>query len=520
MMNNNRFPSIKHLLYSLIVLYIVLNLLYLTKFPFVHSDEAWLSGLSRNIMEKGDYSVTETFFDLKERNPHAIKSIFHTIQIIFIKLMGYNIFTFRFISLCFGLLTLYFTYKLGSAIFKSKGTSLIAVLLLAFDVQFIYTAHFARQEIIILFVLVLGLWYKLVNSEESSLRHDLVLGVIIGLSIGIHPNSFIISLPFGLIYIYEIFFLRKRKLGSLAAYVAAVACFAALFIAVSFYFDPNFISNYSRYGSEFDVFDPLQSKLGEIKYFYLKLFYRVSGTYFTPDIRFQFLLFGAALLVSIFKLLRDKKHVLPNRYIMFTILSIIAANAGIVIVGRFNQTSIVFLFPLFYILVAYSLEGLSSKISNVTAVTLAVVLASFTLLNYADFKNNSYDRYLTEISKGVKPWNETLGNLNCDYYFENGKLHDYRNLAFLKEKGISFEKYIRDNEIEYIIFSEELELIHELRPKWDGVYGPTDYYDEMKAFLENNCELKHEFTDSFYGIRLVRYMGLKDWKLQIYKVAD
>ena len=180
-------------------------------------------------MEKGDYSVTETFFDLKERNPHAIKIIFHTIQILFIKLMGYSIFTFRFISLCFGLLTLYFTYKLGTAIFNSAGSALLAVLLLAVDVQFIYASHFARQEIIILFLLVLGLWYKVTNSETDALKHDIVLGAIIGLSIGIHPNSFIISLPFGLIYIYEVFLLKERKFRSLAAYVTTVACFAAFF---------------------------------------------------------------------------------------------------------------------------------------------------------------------------------------------------------------------------------------------------------------------------------------------------
>lgn len=518
-MNNNRIFSKKNILYILVALYIAISLSSLTRFPFVHSDESWLSGLSRNIMEKGDYSVTETFFDLKERNPHAIKIIFHTIQIIFIKLIGYSIFTFRLISLSFGLLTLYFTYKLGTVIFNSAESSLLAVLLLAFDVQFIYASHFARQEIIILFLLVLGLWYKVSHSEADALKYDIMLGVIVGLGIGIHPNSFIISLPYVLIYLYEIFILKTRKFRSLAAYAATVACFAALFVAVSLYFDPNFITNYSNYGSEFDVFEPITSKLGQIKYFYLKLFYRVSGTYYTPDIRFQFFLFGAALLISIFKLLRNRSNVLPIRKITFIILAIAALNAGIIIVGRFNQTSIVFIFPLFYILVAYMLEGLASKYRYSIAAILLIALAAFTLSNYTEYKDNSYNSYLSGISQAVKPWDETLGNLNAEYYFENGKLHDYRNLAFLKDKKMSFEEYIRDNNIKYIIFSEELDLIYELQPKWDGIYGPIDYYDEMKAFLENNCELQHEFIDSFYGIRIVRYIGLKDWKIKIYRVV-
>lgn len=238
-MNSSRLISKKNIFYMLAAVYIAVNLATLTSFPFVHSDEAWLSGLSRNILEKGDYSVTETFFDLLERNPHAIKIIFHTIQLLFIKLMGYHIFTFRFISLCFGLLTLYFTYKLSLAVLGSSRSAKLVVLFLAVDIQFIYASHFARQEIIILFLMVSGLWYKLRDPENHSLKQDVLLGVIIGLAVGIHPNSFIISLPFGLIYLYEIFILKSRSFRSLAAYAAAVGCFAAFFVILSFSFDPS-----------------------------------------------------------------------------------------------------------------------------------------------------------------------------------------------------------------------------------------------------------------------------------------
>jgi hypothetical protein len=364
---------------------------------------------------------------------------------------------------------------------------------------------------------VLGLWYKVKNSENDSIKHDMILGVIVGLAIGIHPNSFIISLPFGLIYLYEIFLLKQHKFRSLAAYITTVACFAAFFVALSLYFDSNFFTNYSNYGNSFDVFDPITSKLGEIKYFYLKLFYRVSGTYYTPNIRFQFFLFGTALLISIFKLAKSEHNVLLKRNIVVIILAIAAVNAGIIIIGRFNQTSIVFLFPLFYILVVYAMEGLASKYRYTITAILLLILTAFTLSSYMEYKDNSYNSYLNEISQAIKPQDKTLGNLNSEYYFENGKLHDYRNLAFLKDKKMSFEEYIKSNSIKYIIFSEELELIHELRPKWDGIYGSTDYYDEMKAFLKNNCTLQYEFTDSFYGIRIVRYIGIKDWNVRIYK---
>ena len=70
-----------------VIIYIIIYALYsasfLTRFPFVHSDEAWLAGLSRDMQAVGSFGVTEQFFDLKPRVPHALKLLFHALQ------MGY-----------------------------------------------------------------------------------------------------------------------------------------------------------------------------------------------------------------------------------------------------------------------------------------------------------------------------------------------------------------------------------------------------------------------------------------------
>jgi 4-amino-4-deoxy-L-arabinose transferase-like glycosyltransferase len=509
----------KRFIIALFIIYIAINLFTLTRFPFIHSDESWLSGLSRNIMEKGDYSVTESFFDLKDRYPHAIKIIFHTLQIIFIKLMGYSIFTFRFISFLFGLMSLIFMYKLCKLLFNSARTAVAATLLLAIDVQFIYASHFARQEIIILFIFIFALWYKFRYSGRKGLKHDIILGCIIGLSIGIHPNSFIIALPFGFIYLYEIFILKERKFNSLIILVAVVAGFAGIFVAISYYFDPNFISHYAKYGNEFEIFNPLTSKLGEVKLFYQKLYYRVSGTYYTPNIKLQFFIFPAVLATSIVKLFLSKAASGNKTKIISIIIALMAINAGIIIVGRFNQTSIVLVFPLFYILMVYVLERFTPPYKiTVTALLIAAIAAS-TTMNYLEYKDNSYDKYLHGLAEAISPASQTLGNLNIDYYFQNERLRDYRNLAYLQQKGMTFEEYIRNNHIEYIVYSEEFDLIHQLQPKWDGIYGSMDYYEDMKSFILENCQLIHQYTDPYYGVRIVRYIGTKDWNIKIYKVV-
>ena len=72
------------LMISALGLYFVFSLFFLDKFPFMHSDESWLSGLTRTMMHEG-LDSTETFFDLLPRYPHAIKSFFHIMQNAFHK---------------------------------------------------------------------------------------------------------------------------------------------------------------------------------------------------------------------------------------------------------------------------------------------------------------------------------------------------------------------------------------------------------------------------------------------------
>ena len=117
-------------LYCYLGLYFLINLLFLTAFPYVHSDESWLSGLSRHIAATGDIGVTEPFFNVYQRYPHAIRLLFHLLQAGFMQLFGYQIFTFRLISLLFSVVTLYFFYKLSRLFCRSAGTALLATLLL------------------------------------------------------------------------------------------------------------------------------------------------------------------------------------------------------------------------------------------------------------------------------------------------------------------------------------------------------------------------------------------------------
>lgn len=518
MINIKKFILNNHIAIILTTIFFLINILFLTSFPFVHSDESWLGGLSRNIMESGNFSVTEPFFDLYERNPHAIKILFHSIQIFFINILGYNIFALRFISLIFGTLFVLIFYLLSKFIYGSRFLALTAAALISMDIQFIYASHFARQEIIILFIFISALYYFFYNLRIHNLKHDILLGIILGLSIGFHPNSFVIFIPFVIIYFYNVI-KKKLEIKNLLVLCFVVALFAAAFIGLSLSFDPNFFKDYLKYGEQFGVTDSFNSKLEEIRYFYTKLYYGVSGTYYTPEIKLQFYIFASILLFSIVKVILKRDEFSDTAASI--ILSIFAINFALVIIGRYNQTSIIFIFPLFYLLFIYLIKDLKRNIIIVISSILLLFLSYNSIINIRPWLNNGYDSYISNIAKAVKPSDTVLANLNAEFYFDNGKLFDYRNLAFLKENDLRFADYMNKNKIEYIIYLEEMDMIYNSRPAFNGLYGNVStYYKDMEDFLERNCQLVYEFNDPVYSMRITQYTNTKLWTIKIYKIKE
>jgi 4-amino-4-deoxy-L-arabinose transferase-like glycosyltransferase len=476
----------------------------------MHSDESWLSGLTRNMMQNG-LNATETFFDLVPRYPHAIKSLFHIIQMPFIVVFGYNLFSVRLVSQLFGIVLLITIYKITFHISKSISKSLLITMALAFDVQFLYASHFARQEIIIATGIIIAIYYIYKEINTWSYKKDIIVGSIIGILIGVHPNSFIVALTVGSIYIYYLTIDKKIKIKNALLLIGTVGLFASLFIALSFIMDNNFINNYLAYGSHLGVKSSLAEKILNIIPFYKKLFLQISGTYYTPFIIIQLVVFGVAFLFSIVRAYYDRK-------VLLFLFPIIAVNVGYIIIGRYSQPSIFLLFPLCYMLVFYLIITTIKNHHIVSLIRMSVFMLLVSIVMIVPYLNNDYNEYLSGIKKHVSQDSKVLANLNSDYAFDNGCLFDYRNLEYLDENNMSFKQYIRKNDIEYIIYPEEMDFIYEKRPVWNIVYGNIyPYYEDMQKFFVEECELVNEFN-SPYGMRIVQFSQNKKWNIKIYKV--
>ena len=256
----------------------------------------------------------------------------------------------------------------------------------------------------------------------------------------------------------------------------------------------------------------LGEKIATLPVYFYKLFAGISGTYYTPPVQAQLVLFGLAALGSAVVAFwrRDGLRLL---------LPLLGVLCGVVLIGRYSQPAVIILFPLGWLLVFWLADRLPRVMKTAALGVLAAAVLAVSLFAIVPSLNDDYDDYISEIEQNVPEGSMALANLNAEYAFDEGRMLDYRNLAHLDEAGISFEEYVRRSGIEYIVYPQEMDFIAERRPVWNIVYGNViPYYEDMKTFLEQECSVVDEFT-SPYAMRIVRYSYAQEWKVTIYKVG-
>lgn len=488
------------LVLGLIALYLALNLLVLTRTPLMHSDESWLAGLTRNMLAQGNPGVTEPFFDLKPRYPHAVKILFHLLQMPFLLIFGYHLFAVRMLSLLAGGLALYLFYRWCRQT-APMGLSLLCLAAAGLNGQFLAASHTARQEILLL-CLLLGLAvYAGKHAADLHTRHIVRLGLLTGLGAGLHPNGFLLALGCGLGLLFIQLGTKRVRIRALLLYAAVTGLVALVFVFLSFQFDPQFPTHYRMYGeTEFDLDAPAATRLAGFLPYLQKLWLGQSGTYLLPLM--PPLLIGCAVLLLWGGIAAIRK---PTPALLFPLGMVLGTMLGTALIGRYNQLSaILWMFPCL-LLLAPLLQGIPRN--RLAAGALALVYGAAALPPVLQALPHDYEAYLQKISTLIPADARTIANLNTGFYFENDALLDVRNLSYLKANNLTFAEYVRSRNVRYILWSDEMDLIYRNRPTLNALYGNPRYVEEVETFLRDHCELLGTFTDDAYASRLVQAFG-------------
>ena len=507
-----------------IFFYIILNIVSLTYFPSMHSDEGWLASLSRSILIEHNIGASEDFFHEVNRNPHAIKSLFHLIQIPFISIR-YSLFIVRLLSLIAGLITLGFLFKSSLIIFNDKLMALGFITLIAMDIQFIYISHFARQEIFVLMIFSICLYIFIKPVGLWKFRKDLLMGGILGFSIGIHPNVFIIATGFIFIYLLHSIINFKSKnpkypaMVNLGLFIAVLVLFGIFYIGLSIKLNPDFLRTYIDSGQGVGVSKPIIIKLLKLPRFFKKMFSQIGGTYYLPNIRPQLIVFSISFLSLIpVMFIKPKKKILilGMQFLMVGIIS------GTLIIGKYSPPSIIFIFIPGYLLLFLLLKTIIHSRKKIIIFSIILIVSSsiFSINQILPWSKYDYTKYIQNFKNTIPPNARVIGNLNTIFAFSPKKLYSFRDLTILDEE-FTFRDYIKKHKLDYIIYSDELEIIFNERPVWNTMYGNIyPWYKEMMQFIKTDCEEIYSWDEPVFGMRITSYMNKRCGNISIYRILD
>ena len=164
--------------------------------------------------------------------------------------------------------------------------------------------------------------------------------------------------------------------------------------------------------------------------FYRKLFLRISGTYYTPEIRPVFILAAvaaAALLITAI-ICRHRPSPRAEAAVPHPAAAGLAAagsigvNIGILVIGKYSAPSAVFVIPFLVILITAALEHLPARLPRLLFTTAAVVILAFnSALSISDElrTGDSFREFNSQIEAAIPAADSrVLGPLTAEYALE------------------------------------------------------------------------------------------------------
>lgn len=513
----------------LAIIFFMVNIAFLMDFPTIHSDELWLKGIAEEMLRQGRFDVTEPFFDLYPRVVHPFRWLYNAVVMIGLNLLGNSVVIMRVIALIMGTSSVFVFYQILQKRFNNLLTSTFGTAILMLDIQMVYSSHMGRQETFILFLMLLGILMAL-NWPQK--RHPLGFSVLIFLGLGVHPNSFLLGAVFSSIMITNIIFQKDKMLNWLK--MVLMTSIGVLFhLIIGYIMNPTFISSYWSYGSALGVDAPLTNRFEGFYWYFYKLYHQIGGTYDLFSIKIPLMLLGLLIclwsVLFILKILRQKSY---DENAFFPFASTLAMLVGLLIIGRYNQTAVLFLMPFIILMTLETVHLLASKsqkrMQAITPLMLILLIAIWGISlnnNLNDYRQQrfyslDYQTMVDKIDAMIPDDAVVLGNLNTIEAHASDRFFDIRNLGYLDDTPGAFENYVSLRGITHIILHEEMDYINRTSPRWDFLYVQIDHYEQMENFIQNKTREIGSFENPLYAMRISRYSGTYPWKTTVYEVVQ
>ena len=264
-------------------------------------------------------------------------------------------YVFRVISILFGMLNLFFIYKIALLVLKDEKLALLPVIFTATLPQFAFISGMINNDNPVNLFSTISIFYLLkIFNESENIKNYILAGLALGLGI-ISKKTIYFIIPV-LIIEFIIILMSKQTMNRKKVIFGAVFLFIAALLLASEYLFHNLSAYHELVGlrEEFSTFGKLDSH-GIFSYYFIDPF---SHEFFKSFIGYPGLMnvllpkflyiFYASLFIAgiLFLLIRVRKIIAQHRGAIILILSIISCMAGIIYFNTLlSQFQGRFLFP-------------------------------------------------------------------------------------------------------------------------------------------------------------------------------
>ena len=443
------------------VIYVVINLIYLDKYPLVWADDVFLTEVSYNFLKTGSFgSILCTGYGLEKS--HIIYGRIYLLAVaVFFYLFGVGPFQARIVSFLCGLIVLYLTYLISKRLFNEK-IAMFSTVFLALTHVFILHSHLARPDIMVAMFILLTIYLFLLAKERNSLWLYFLCGIVASLTVDVHPPGGIAIVLLGSLLLFHI---KSLNIKILLLTGAGVLLGLLWWTYMHVLTDPEtFFWQWKDYWSRFEPppahgFSLIEIFRTEAKR-YIEFFWK--GRYHRNML--LFFLFFLSILSAAISAIKRKSY--PDRFLLTALFAGILTLAFVVP----HKTTFYFtyIFPLFSIISTKFLYNILGNPRVLLKITGGILLTSVVLLFSSEniyrmvkFRHANYYSFLSKIRQYIPADAVVAGKSAYWFGFVNQIYHlDYYANFLHYEQGqpkvsVNFSDFIKKNKIQYLIVDEE-----------------------------------------------------------------
>jgi uncharacterized membrane protein len=463
------------------IMFLMAGLLTLTFYPPVEynlGDELWAYSKSKETVEEG--------------LPRQLVAprLFFAATGYFISFWGDGFFAARAFSVCIAALVLFVTYLLGREMADARA-GFLSSLVLGTTFAFMWHSRVARHEMMSMLFVLLAFFLLYLSRRRAMPRYAAYAGLLVTLSVNVHPNN--LQYVLGFLLLYPILFGRKTLsratlyfsaglfLGFLVWYFAAYLNARPAYTAVG--------EQVKGTGGFLDMFPFMKEdvttlarrSLGSFLADY-RNYVRLFDVYFPNRLSFA-LPAGAACVCWVLALLSRYRW----QALLLLLLVSLASLANYFVAAQYGYWHTVEFFPFFAIAAVLGVSGLAARLkSRLGGAVLAVAVLFFVATGLGDtvavaggFRGYDYERLMGEVGRRVD--GPALARM---FYLPAVGKENLVNHWFKIEGGGAcppVEGKVREGGVRYVVYDDVLRNFSRLS-------CGKDYENELIRYLTLKCE--------------------------------